>query len=309
MVWNALALALFCLGVLAQLLFAFRTARGTLACAALGVLAVTLVALHDRDATLLMGQAMVVPLLWARYSSTCAARKRTSFSPAATPPCYTPPGKTGLILRSASLLLVALLVGGLLHTFDLRDASSEAWMDAHVRDRGWSGVMAYVGLVTLLTGLGVPRQFCSTLGGYAFGMWLGTLWATVGTGIACCLCFGYARFLGQEWLHRRHGDRLVAFNAFLGSSTFLLTLLVRIVPLGSNFLTNILAGISHIPALPFLGGSVVGFTVQNAIFALLGSGLRAGAGWLTWASVVLYALSLTLGLVMYRRFKIVRTEA
>lgn len=214
-----------------------------------------------------------------------------------------PSPRGSLWLRCASVLLLFAGLYVLFQVYDVGDAASKAWMDAHVRHHGARGVLVYVGLVALLTGMGVPRQLCSALGGYVFGACQGTLWATLGTGLACCCCFSYARFLGQDWLHRHYEAKVRGFNGFICQSPFLLTLLIRIVPLGSNFLTNFIAGMSRIPALPFLGGSLVGFTIQNAIFALLGSGVRAAQSWQTPLSIALYVTSLGLGVVVYRRYR------
>ncbi len=207
------------------------------------------------------------------------------------------------ILRIASIIFYVFLAIILLGVFDLGDAASEVWMDTHVRGKGILGIIVYTSLVTLLVAMGVPRQICSLMGGYVFGLWQGTLWATIGTALACIICFSYARFVGQDWLNRKYGHKLTIFNDFLCQSPFLLTLVVRIVPLGSNFLTNFLAGISRIPAIPFLGGSIVGFTAQNFIFAMMGSGLQMNASMNSFYSIILYIISLSLGYWVYLRYK------
>ncbi len=211
--------------------------------------------------------------------------------------------KLSTILRLSSIIFYIGLIVILLGIFDLSDAASEAWMDANVRNKGMFGVFTYVALVTLLVAMGVPRQICSLMGGYVFGLWQGTLLATIGTALACIICFSYARFLGQEWLNNKYGHKLSLFNDFLCQSPFLLTLVVRIVPLGSNFLTNFLAGISRIPAVAFLGGSIAGFTAQNFIFAMMGSGLQVDSHMHTMYSIVLYVVSLSLGCWVYSRYK------
>lgn len=211
--------------------------------------------------------------------------------------------RRGTVWRALSLMVVAGVVYVAFHHYGLNNAATESWMDAHVRGQGWRGIAVYTGLVVLLTGVGVPRQLCSFLGGYVFGMWQGTVWATVGTTIACCACFGYARFLGQDWIQHRFGHKIAPMQNFLCQSPFVLTLLVRIVPLGSNFLTNFLAGVSKVPALPFLGGSCCGFILQNGIFAMLGSGLQLSDGRQAMVSAVLYGLSLSVGYWIYKRYK------
>lgn len=211
--------------------------------------------------------------------------------------------RRGALWRVLSLLLVAVTVLVLFGKYGLNTVATEQWMDAHVRGQGLRGVLVYTALVALLTGVGVPRQICSFLGGYVFGMLQGTLWATVGTTLACIVCFNYARFLGQDWVQRRYGHRIAPLQNFICQSPFLLTVLIRIVPLGSNFLTNFLAGVSKIPALPFLSGSCCGFVIQNLIFAMLGSGLQISSGSRTALSAVLYMLSLSVGWWIYRRYR------
>ncbi len=179
----------------------------------------------------------------------------------------------------------------------------ERWMGEAVGFYGNAAMAVYVLVVALLTALAVPRQVCSFFGGYVFGVWEGTFLATLGTGLSCAACFFYARFVGQAWLQRRFGARLLNFNDFLLQSPFLLTFVVRIIPLGSNFLTNFLAGISRIPSVSFLGASTLGFTVQNFIFALMGDGVYVDALWNTLLSVVLYVVSLSMGYWIYIRYK------
>lgn len=187
--------------------------------------------------------------------------------------------------------------------YDLGNTVTETWMDNNVRGQGLRGVAVYVGLVAALTAMGVPRQILSFLGGAVFGALYGALWATVGTALACGMTFTYARCLGRSWIQRRFAHRIAKFNAFVCQSPFLLTTTVRIVPLGSNLLTNFLAGVSTIPALPFLTGSCLGFFLQNGIFALLGSGCTLAAPWHIGFSVLLYALSLGMGFRLYRRYR------
>lgn len=209
--------------------------------------------------------------------------------------------RTGL--RVLSLPLLGLILYGIFGVFDLSNMLQESWMDTHIRHQGVKGVLLYIGLVSVLTAVGVPRQILSFLGGYVFDVLFGTLWATVGTGIACALTFSYARFMGQQALHREWGHKLIPWNIFLRQAPFLLTMAVRIVPLGSNFMTNIAAGVSNMPALPFLAGSLAGFTVQNGIFALMGSGLHFSTYGHAVLSGLLYVLSLSLGYWIFRHYK------
>ncbi len=206
-------------------------------------------------------------------------------------------------MRILSVCLCAIIAFVLIYVLDITQTLNKQWMDTFVRHAGMQGMLTYVGLVAMLTALGIPRQACALLGGYVFGMWTGTLLATIGTAISCLLCFSYARFLGQKWLKEKYGHKMQNFTDFICQSPFLLTVVVRIIPLGSNFLTNFIAGISPIPAFAFLGGSTLGFTVQNFIFASMGSGLNMGGSVELFISALLYVVSLSLGYWIYKKYK------
>jgi len=78
-------------------------------------------------------------------------------------------------------------------------------------------------------------------------------------------------------------------------------MVIRFMPVGSNLLTNLLAGLSSAPMWPFVTGSTIGFVPQTAIFALLGSGFKVDPTWRIAASIVLFLLSTWLGVALYRR--------
>ncbi len=206
-------------------------------------------------------------------------------------------------VRIFSIFLLLFLAIFLFFVMDIGKTLDKAWMDDFVRNQGMQGVVIYIGIVTMLTAMGIPRQACSLLGGYIFGMWLGTIYATIANALACCLCFCYARFLGQRLIREKYAHKMQNFTDFICQSPFLLTLVVRIIPLGSNFLTNFLAGVSPIPARAFLGGSAIGFSVQNFIFATMGSGLHLDGALQFILSAIMYIVSLSLGFWVYRRYK------
>ncbi len=179
-----------------------------------------------------------------------------------------------------------------------------AWIDGHIRGQGRSGVALFVALTAVASALGVPRQGISFLGGYAFGAEWGVLWSTLGTGTGCALGFTYARLLGRSFVMRLFGRRLAKLNAFLSRAPFTMTLVVRCLPVGNNAVTNLLGGLSSIPAFSFITGSCVGYIPQNLIFAILGSGMRVEPFWRIALSAVLFVLSSILGYLLYRRHRV-----
>lgn len=177
------------------------------------------------------------------------------------------------------------------------------FVDEHIRARGAAGAGLYVLLTGALTCMAAPRQLLSFAGGYAFGAFFGTVWATAGTLLGCVLSFSYARYLGQDFVQRRFGLRIRKLERFLLRAPLSMTFIIRSLPVGNNLLTNVLAGVSRIPALPFFCGSGLGYLPQNFVFSLLGSGVRVDPFWRTAVSAGLFLASSLAGLWLYRKYR------
>ncbi|WP_147821116.1 TVP38/TMEM64 family protein [Salidesulfovibrio onnuriiensis] len=181
------------------------------------------------------------------------------------------------------------------------------WFDEHVLGSGPMSILIYVGVVALLSALGLPRQLLAFLGGYAFGVVNGSILSSVGCGLGCWLAAGYARLFGREMISRRFGKRAEKIDAFLRSQPFNMALAIRLFPLGSNLITNLAAGMSSISLLPFVLGSTIGYIPQNVVFALFGGGLNAESGTgvvlSVGGSVVLFVAAGWLGMLTYRRYR------
>jgi uncharacterized membrane protein YdjX (TVP38/TMEM64 family) len=104
-------------------------------------------------------------------------------------------------------------------------------------------------------------------------------------------------------------DKLQRFEAFISGHTFTMTLLVRLLPAGSNLVTNLIAGVSKIPKLHFFAGSFIGYLPQTLIFALAGSGLTVGSHWQIGLSIVLFIISGVMGVRLYRQMRHGRSYA
>ena len=208
------------------------------------------------------------------------------------------------LLKASSLFLVLAVAMVLVRALEPGTETYSQFVDNHIRAHGLTGIALYIGLVCLFTCLGIPRQVLSLAGGYAFGAFLGTIWATVGLTCGCVLSFSYARFIGQNFVQRRFGRRIDKLEKFLGRAPLAMTFIVRSMPVGNNLITNILAGVSRIPALPFFMGSCLGYIPQNFIFALLGSGVRVNPFWRTMVSAGLFIAASGLGLWLYRKYRV-----
>jgi len=210
---------------------------------------------------------------------------------------------TGLILRGIAVM--ATLAGALYFwdAADLGNVLSNDWIDTHIKGQGLTGEFLFLGLVALATGVGLPRQVVSGLAGYAFGLTLGTALALLGTILGCIGAFYYARLLARAPLQKKFSGRVRRLDDFLHDHTFSMSLLIRILPLGSNVATNLAAGVSSIRATPFFTGSALGYFPQTLVFTLLGSGVTVDPALRISLSVILFVASGLLGVYLYRRFR------
>jgi len=207
------------------------------------------------------------------------------------------------ILRG--IMVMATVAGALYlwHTQDLGNVLTNDWIELHIKGQGMAGELLFLALAAIATGIGLPRQIISSLAGYAFGIWLGSGLMLLGTTLGCIGSFYYARLLARGPVQKKFSGRIRRLDDFLHDNTFSMTLLVRMLPVGSNVATNLAAGVSSIRAVPFFTGSAIGYVPQTFIFALLGSGVAVDPVQSTLLSVILFVASGALGVYLYRHFR------
>ena len=173
-------------------------------------------------------------------------------------------------------------------------------MTGFARGHGVSGALLFLLMGCVFTAIGLPRQVVAFLGGYAFNVGLGTLLGALAALLGCMLGFAYARLFGKGLLRARLGARAGRFDRFIHDNPFSMTMLIRLLPVGSNLLTNLAAGMSSIRPLPFFGGTLLGYLPQTLVFALVGSGVHIDPLLKIGLAVALFLVSMALGVYLYR---------
>lgn len=172
-----------------------------------------------------------------------------------------------------------------------------------VSQGGVRGPAMFLAVATLLTAIGLPRQIPAFVAGYAFGAWSGAAIALLSQIIACGTDFVWARAVGREFVNRRFGRLLRRVDSTLAARPFIATLTFRLMPVGSNILLNLAAGLSSVRALPFLAASLIGFIPQTVIFALIGRGSAPSHTNVLALGVVMFLLSAGLGVFLFTKFR------
>jgi uncharacterized membrane protein YdjX (TVP38/TMEM64 family) len=97
--------------------------------------------------------------------------------------------------------------------------------------------------------------------------------------------------------------RVRRIDDFLHDNPITMTVLIRFLPVGSNLLTNLLAGVSSVRPWPFFAGTLLGYTPQTVVFVLLGSGMQVDPLLRVSLSVALFVASAVLGVFLYKRLR------
>jgi len=170
-------------------------------------------------------------------------------------------------------------------------------------DAGWlNGKAAFVVLASVFTALGGPRQAVSFFAAYFFGLGEGFALALSATLLGCLAAVGAAAGFREEARRFIRGKLDVAVKMW-GSNVFGITLLIRLLPVGSNLVTNLAAGATGVPLAGFLAGTAVGYIPQTLVFALMGSGVNIGSNFQVGLSIVLFLVSLAIGIGIYARYR------
>ena len=203
------------------------------------------------------------------------------------------------LLTLASMILLGLLINYILSVTDF----NQAWVDSQVKNKGALGIFYFILLCTLTTACGLPRQLAAFLGGYAFGVLNGTLLATLGVTLGCVLSFYFARIFARRIIKKRFPNKVNGIDRFLHHHAFTKTIIIRLLPIGSNLITNLVVGVTHAKASHFIGGSFIGYLPQMIIFAIAGSGVEVLSFWKIGVSVALFIISSLLSARLYRQYK------
>ena len=211
--------------------------------------------------------------------------------------------KLRLLVKGLIVMISLAVLGWGLKASGLGDMLDTHWVDSEVRGHGLSGEMIFLAIGSVVVAVGLPRQAVCFLAGYAFGLGGGILLSSLASMVGCILCFLYARLLGRDLVMHKFAARVRRIDDFLHDNPMTMAVLIRFLPVGSNLLTNLLAGVSSVRPLPFFVGSLLGYMPQTIVFVLLGSGFQVDPGLRVSLSVALFVASAVLGVFLYKRLR------
>jgi len=197
--------------------------------------------------------------------------------------------------------LVAVLLAIVLFRSPPQEWDRARYLGEYIESLGTFGVMVFIVITALATSFGLPRQLFAFAAGFSFGIMAGVLLSSFAAIIGCAITF----FCSRRWLRVRVQSRypkvVSSLNNLLQDDVFFKIFVLRLQPLGTNLITNLCAGVTKVSAVLFLSSSWFGYLPQMLVFALLGAGVRVGSNAYLIYSLSMLAVSLTIGLWLYKR--------
>lgn len=182
--------------------------------------------------------------------------------------------------KIALLVLIAALATGFFY-FDLHQLLTlEGLKSGLVQFEEWQAERPFlVGGVFLLlyvivTALSLPGAAIMTLAaGALFGLAWGTLIVSFASSIGATLAFLVSRYLLQDTVQKRFGERLKAINEGIEREGAFYLFTLRLVPIFPFFLINLLMGLTTIRALTFYWVSQIGMFAGTLVYVNAGTQL------------------------------------
>lgn len=166
---------------------------------------------------------------------------------------------------------------------------------------GIQGIVYLIIIISVCSSIGLPRQVAAFTAGFIFDAFWGALISLIGVSIGCIMTYGLAHKLSVIIKTEAPTSLIQKIHVFFSQDTFYKAIMIRLLPVGSNFITNILAGLSRAPKIPYVLGSTLGFIPQIYIFSLAGSGLRLKETESLFVSVTLLFFACVIGYYLYKR--------
>jgi uncharacterized membrane protein YdjX (TVP38/TMEM64 family) len=186
---------------------------------------------------------------------------------------------------------------------DMVSTFNQTWIDSDIRDNGLKGALYFFGISVVITACGAPRQIVAFLGGYAFGAVFGVILATAATLVGCITTFYVSKMMIKPLVRKKFHKHSLRIDTFLTDHPIRKTIIIRLLPVGSNVLTNLIAGTTNVSPRAFFIGSCIGYIPQMFIFSLLGKGMLIGSEWKIISSILLLLISSYLSFSLYKKHR------
>lgn len=191
-------------------------------------------------------------------------------------------GGRGWLPRVLVLLFVA-TVFGIIYYFFRDELTLEYLVEQEVRLREFYNsyplvVYALAFLIyVVITGLSLPGATVMTVAyGWFFGFWRTLILVSFASTLGATLAFLLSRYLFRDYVQRRFGDRLEAFNEELRRDGAFYLFTLRLIPAVPFFVINVVMGLTPIRVRTFWWVSQLGMLAGTVVFVFAGASAPSG---------------------------------
>lgn len=184
-------------------------------------------------------------------------------------------------MKKIGLLVIIAVLAAVFFYFDLHKLLTldglKSGLDTFEAWRAESPMLvggAFLVLYVIVTALSLPGAAIMTLAaGALFGLGWGLFIVSFASSIGATLAFLVSRYLLQDTVQKRFGDRLKAFNEGIEKEGAFYLFTLRLVPIFPFFLINLLMGLTTIRAFTFYWASQLGMLAGTFVFVNAGTQL------------------------------------
>lgn len=171
--------------------------------------------------------------------------------------------------------VTALLLTALLAAVVLFPAAEDKLIYAleRLRDMGWWGAALWGTLYIVTCTLMLPGSPLTVGAGYAFGLWIGTVVAMIGSTAGASAVFLISRTVARRWIERKIASRawFGALDRAVKQQGFRIVFLLRFSPLFPFNVMNYVLALTAISFRQYLTGSFLGMLPGTFLFVYFGT--------------------------------------
>ena len=185
-----------------------------------------------------------------------------------------------LLRRLLPLLILAVAVA-LAFSLGLHDYFSLEALRAHrstlngfVAEQGYVAALAFIAVYAVTTVLFLPVGAVLTIiGGFLFGIALGTSYVVVGATLGATVLFVIARSALGDIFRAKAGPFMERMEAGFRENELSYMLVLRLIPLFPFFIVNLVPAFLGVSLRTYVIGTLIGIVPGTLVFILAGAGL------------------------------------
>jgi uncharacterized membrane protein YdjX (TVP38/TMEM64 family) len=168
---------------------------------------------------------------------------------------------------TAGVLVIAMgLIAYYCHKSGIFQNCTAEGIKEYINSFGIFGPIVYMIMFSVIP----SGSIIAIAGGMAFGMYLGTLYTTLGALLGSTTAFYIARFLGREAVEKILKGKMQSFEEGIEKRGFLIILILRLIPIIPFNVISYGAGLTKVKFLDYIVATMIGIIPGVIIFTNLG---------------------------------------